>query len=163
MARRLLLAILLVGTVICSAATARPTLTGTAVNPDGKPLLHATVLVYYAGVKTGYSTFCPSCYADCGKRVLTDSNGKFQIKDLAPDLWFELLAVKDGYTPQFAKRIDPAKTSDVSLALKLRPPATDLSRVVRGRVLDDQGSPIPNAVVNPVGIIVDDKGGAMYG
>jgi uncharacterized GH25 family protein len=163
MPRLLTLGILAAATIVCSASTVRPTISGNVVGPDGKPLPHTTVLIYHAGVKTGYSTYCPSCYVDCGKRVLTDSKGNFQIKDLAPDLWFELLAVKDGYVPQFAKKVDPAKTSSVALTLRIKPPITDFSGVVRGRVIDDQGQPIPNAVVNPVGVVTDDKGSSMYG
>ena len=33
--------------------------------------------VYHAGVKKGYSTYCPSCYVDCGKRNITDNQGMF--------------------------------------------------------------------------------------
>ena len=60
--------------IIVSALTAcgllaneRGTLAGKIVDSGGQPIDHATVLVYHAGVKHGYSTFCPSCYADCGK------------------------------------------------------------------------------------------------
>ena len=121
------------------------------------------MLVYYAGVKTGYSVYCPTCYADCGKTDSTDSKGRFQIKDLAPDLWFELLAVSDGDIPHFTKKVDPVTAADVPITLKVKPVATDLSGVVRGRVVDDTGSPIANAVVNPVGLIIGGNGNSGYG
>src|ERR1035437_7825732 len=90
-----------------SAAEDRVTLTGKVADSGGKPLEHATVLVYHAGVKTGYSTYCPSCYADCGKRATTDAEGAFTIKNLSADLLFQLLVVRDGYLSTFVKSVDP--------------------------------------------------------
>ena len=37
-------------------------LTGKIIDRAGQPVDKATVLIYHAGVKKGYSTFCPSCY-----------------------------------------------------------------------------------------------------
>ena len=51
-------------------------------------------MIYHAGVKKGYSTFCPSCYVDCGKRTVTDRSGGFTIKNVDPNLWFELLMIR---------------------------------------------------------------------
>ena len=62
--RAFLLAAILCFTVSLSGATTRPNLTGTVVDSDGSPLAGVTVMVYHAGVKVGYSTFCPSCYVD---------------------------------------------------------------------------------------------------
>ena len=42
----------------------RVTLTGKVTDSLGKPLEDATVMVYHAGVKTGYSAYSPSCYVD---------------------------------------------------------------------------------------------------
>lgn len=94
--RALLIAAVFCCTALLSWATARPGLTGTVLDSNGAPLSGVTVMVYHAGVKVGYSTFCPSCYLDCGKRTITDKDGTFQFKDLAPDLWFTLLAARDG-------------------------------------------------------------------
>ncbi len=47
----------------------RPALHGVVVNEAGMPAQHATVLIFHAGPKHGYSVFCPSCYSDCGKRI----------------------------------------------------------------------------------------------
>lgn len=41
---------------------------GAVQDAAGRPVEHATVLIYHAGVKHGYSIMCPSCYIDCGKR-----------------------------------------------------------------------------------------------
>ncbi len=80
----------------CLAAQERATITGKVTDATGKPAEHATVLVYEAGVKKGYSIFCPTCYTDCGKRAVTDAGGNFTISRLSPDLRFTLLVMRDG-------------------------------------------------------------------
>jgi hypothetical protein len=144
-----------------SFAVNRATLTGKVTDAAGKPLDHATVIVYHAGVKKGYSTFCPSCYTDCGKRALTNASGAFTIKGLSPDLWFSLLVVRDGYTPTFVKQVDPLK-GPAAAALTVRAPVDDPSRVVHARVVDAQGDPLRDAVVEPMAILRRDSA-AMYG
>lgn len=158
------LAALMVGSLAASgnaSESPRATIRGVAADERGKPLAHTTVLVYHAGVKKGYSTFCPSCYSDCGKKVVTDGKGKFLLKDLNPDLWFELLALREGYSAQFVKRVDPAQAPEVKVVLKTKPPSVDLSGVVRGRVVDLDGHPVRDAIVEPVGMIVGRT--SMYG
>src|ERR1017187_4621980 len=153
----LLLATLLCFTAALPAATPRPNLTGTVVDASGNPLPDVTVMVYHAGVKVGYSIYCPSCYLDCGKRVLTDAKGNFEIKDLAPDLWFTLLAARDGYVPKITKSIDPEKNPTVALNLAAKPRTTDFSGTVRGRVLDDAGAPVRDAIIDPTGLNLSAK------
>jgi hypothetical protein len=143
----------------------RAVLTGKVVDANGLPVEHATVLVYHAGVKHGYSTFCPSCYVDCGKRTITDKGGSFTITSLSPDLFFELLIVDDGYLPTFVEKVDPLKPAPTA-ALKLREAVTDPNRLVRGVVLDAHNRPIRDAVVQPQGILSDmpnGKKGSTYG
>ena len=96
------LAALAIASAVAPAAE-RPSISGKITDAAGKPVEHATVMVYYAGVKHGYSAYCPSCYADCGKRTLTDASGAFTIASLDPNLWFTLLGAGDGYTPQFVE------------------------------------------------------------
>jgi hypothetical protein len=70
--------------------------------------------------------------------------------------------VADGHVPTYsAKPIDP-RAGPVTLALKPH----DLDRrdpalVLRGKVLDEDGKPVPRAVVEPFGIKT--KGGAQFG
>ena len=90
-----------------SAETPRASLSGRVLDASGKPLANSTVLVYHAGEKVGYSTQCPSCYRDCGKHVLTNEQGEFRIDSLAPELWFTLLALRKGYVPSLAEKLDP--------------------------------------------------------
>src|SRR5437899_621103 len=77
-----LIAAELIASNLLFATAGRSTLTGKIVDAAGKPVEHATVMVYYAGVKQGYSTFCPSCYVDCGKRAFTGADGAFTISGL---------------------------------------------------------------------------------
>ena len=151
--KSVLLGLLTACTTLSSPQVLRPDLAGKVVDSTGRPLARTTVMVYHAGVKTGFSTYCPSCYADCGKRVLTDLDGNFRIKSLAPNLWFELLAIQDGYVPTFSEKADPAKTPTVEIHLAPKPPSGDFSGTIRGHVVDESGFPISDAVVEPVGIL----------
>jgi protocatechuate 3,4-dioxygenase beta subunit len=164
-ANRLLLSL---GTAALAASAAdRALITGHVTGAAGNPLEHATVLVYHAGVKVGYSTFCPSCYADCGKRAVTDSRGSFMIENLSPDLKFELLVVRDGYISAFVKSVDPAMGPARTAILRPRQAVGDPARIVRGKVVDSGGLPMRDAIVKAQGILYDDpeRGGhvSMYG
>ena len=64
-------------------------------------------MIWTAGVKHGYSIYCPGCYADCGKRAVTDAAGAFAIAHVDPELRFRLLVVREGYAPVFAEKVDP--------------------------------------------------------
>jgi len=141
------------GAACCAAFAAdHVTLTGKVTDGLGKPLENATVMVYHAGVKKGYSTYCPSCYVDCGKRTATGYGGAFTIRGLNPELKFELLVVRDGYTPRFVKGVDPSQGPAETVALAPREPVDDPGRVVRGRIVDAEGQPLSAAVVMPLGI-----------
>ena len=143
-----------------SLATDRAIITGKITDTSGKPLKDATVVVWSAGVKKGYSTYCPGCYRDCGKRTTTDTTGSFTITNLDPDLWFQLLVVRDGYTPTFIKGFDPA-AGPKAASLTPRAKIDDPKRVVRGRVVDQHSRALRGAVVVPVGISIGDQ--SMYG
>jgi hypothetical protein len=165
MRARLLVASLIL-TASLSFATERVILTGRVTDNLGKPLDNATVMIYHAGVKKGYSTYCPSCYADCGKRTVTDRTGAFSIESLDPDLWFELLVVRNGYGAAFVKKVDPSRGPAETAALTPRAAVDDPSRVVRGRVVDPHGQSLRLAVVIPEGIntVFEERGPAsVYG
>jgi hypothetical protein len=149
-----------------SIAADRVTLTGKVTDSSGHPLEDATVIIYHAGVKKGYSTFCPSCYVDCGKRAATDATGSFTIPKLDPDLRFELLVVRDGYTPKFVAKVDPSLGPAETADLAQRAAADDPNRVALGRVVDSNGRPLRDAVVRPIGVatILEGQGPiSMYG
>src|SRR6202035_724541 len=160
----LVTAVCLVLTCTASMADDMVTLTGTVTDAEGKPIERATVMVYHAGVKKGYSTFCPSCHADCGKRANTDGNGTFTFKRLAPDLWFELVVARDGYGPVFAKKVDPSSGTPVTATLVRREIVSNPDRGFPGRVEDSGGLPVRDVVVQPVGLLLDSKrGSSRYG
>jgi uncharacterized GH25 family protein len=143
-------------------ASERATASGKVVDADGHPVEHAAVLVYSAGVKTGYNQFCPTCYVDCGKRAFTDADGTFAIAGLAPDLVFNLLIVDDGYAAKFVRKVDPAKGPAETATLEKRPPVANPAQIVRGRVVDQHGAPLHDAVVEQQGAIFQD-GGQSFG
>ena len=159
----------IVSLIVAACATLaadRVTITGRVTDNLGKALEGTTVMVYHAGVKKGYSTYCPSCYADCGKRTVTDRTGSFTIESLASDLWFELLLVNDGYTPMFVKKVDPSRGPVDTAALVARTAVNDPQRIVRGRVVDRYGLPVRAAVVVPLGVetmLVGKGPASMYG
>src|SRR4051812_24129808 len=80
-----------------AAPPPRADLAGTVTDAAGRPLAGATGYGYTAGPRRGTSAFCPSCYADCGKRQVTDSRGRFRFPAVDSGLVFRLLAVRDGY------------------------------------------------------------------
>lgn len=135
----------------------RATITGRIVDAGGRPVEHATVLVWTAGVKVGYSAYCPSCYPDCGKRAETGLDGAYTVTGLDPALRFNLMVVRDGYSPLFLERIDPSHGPASQGVLTSRVTVSDVARVVRGRVVDSDGEPQRNALVTPIGV---DEGGA---
>jgi len=131
------------------------TMTGRVINSEGEPLSNATVMVYHAGVKSGYSTFCPNCYKDCGKRATTDVGGTYILRDLNSELWFELLVVRNGYAPTFV-RVSPDSSNQPLPVTFLQPRhrTSDASRIFMGRVTDEGGNPVRDAVVKSEGIEV---------
>ncbi|HMD70356.1 MAG TPA: hypothetical protein VKF41_03390 [Bryobacteraceae bacterium] len=150
----------LLASAVSAVAADRLPLTGKVTDSSGKPLEHATAMVYAAAVKVGSSIFCPTCYPDCGKRAFTDAAGAFTIPNLDPNLRFELLAIHDGYTPAFVSKVDPAQGPAKTAALAPRAPVEDPARVARGRVVDGHGLPVRDAVVEPWGVCA--QGGCLY-
>lgn len=145
-ARILILALL---TWFAASAQTKSTAVATGVVNDaaGKPVADATVVVYSAGVRKGYSTYCPTCYVDCGKRAATDATGKFTIAGLDDQLLFNLLVLKEGYAPIWIRRADPLGGPLAAVKIATRPPVNDGQRVLRGRVVDENGSAMPYALV----------------
>lgn len=137
------------------AASAREPLaiSGKIVDSDGKPLANAAVLVYSAGVREGFNLACPTCYADCGKRTFTNAAGAFNLSGLSPDLVFNLAVLLDGYKVAFAERVDPAKGPIREVVLEKHTRPADPAQIVRGRVVDIHGTPVPDALVEEQGIL----------
>lgn len=145
----------------CSFSAERVTATGKVTDASGQPVEHATVMVYQAGVKTGYSTFCPTCYPDCGKRAVTDSEGNYKIDGLNEDLVFNLLVMRDGFSSKFVKKVDPAAGASETAVLTPRTSPEDPTQYVRGRVVDAHGVPVRDAVVEQQGVSAKNERGQI--
>ena len=134
----------------------RTTATGKVVDAaTNKPIENATVMVYSAGVKQGFSTFCPTCYVDCGKRAVTLADGTFSIPGLSGDLIFNLLVIREGYSTQFINKVDPDKGAAKEAGLKTRTSPSDPAQVVLGKVVDGHGDPVRDALIEQQGIIFE--------
>ena len=140
------------------ATAGRATAAGVVTDSAGKPVANATVLVHSAGVRTGYSIFCPTCYADCGKRAVTDSDGRFTLNALDDELIFDLLVIKDGYAPKWIRHVDPQTGPVPALAIDARTNVDDPQRGARGSVVDESGTPIPYALVQEEGAVFQQDG-----
>jgi hypothetical protein len=144
-------------------ASLAATATGTVRDPYGMPVAGATVLVYSAGVRKGYSTFCPTCYVDCGKRATTDADGNFSIAGLDDELLFDLIVLQEGHTPTWIKRLDTQTGASAPAVLKPRPANTEAPNTVLARILDMHGNAVPDALVEVRGLSVGNGGGLFGG
>lgn len=142
-------------------AEEKATVAGKVADANGKPVEHATVLVYEAGVRKGYSIYCPTCWTDCGKRATTDANGSYSIGGLNPELVFNLLVIGDGYSTTFLKKTDPAKGPADTAVLKTRTPPEDPAQAVRGLIVDGRGKPVRDAVIEQQGVTYRDAEGRL--
>ena len=136
-------------------------LTGNVTYSAGAPIEHATVMVYEAGVRKGYSIFCHTCYPDCGKHSLTGAAGDFKIDGLNPGLVFTLLVVKDGYSATYVRKVDSEKGPAETAVLKKLVSPDDPKQYVRGRVVVVRGDPVRDAVVEQQGVAYRAEGGGI--
>lgn len=145
--------VLIVG---ASSGAERPSLAGRVLDDKGAPLPKATVFIYTAAPKTGASLVCPSCYPDCTKKAQTDAGGKFSIPSLDPNLTFRLLVVAGGRQTTFVPKVDPTN-GETSVTLKpLDAAALNSKTRITGMVMDENGDPIPGAVLGTEGVQLGD-------
>ncbi len=136
-------------TLLVVASPARPDLKGTVTSENGTPVAGAEVFVAAAGPRTGSSSLCPSCYADCAKHTTTDAQGRFVIPSLDPTLLFRILGVRKGFKGKYASKVDPA-LGELTLVLpSFDPDSLPADRLVRGRILNPEGGPVIGAIVEP--------------
>jgi uncharacterized GH25 family protein len=126
------------------------TITGKVVGTAGKPLAGATVMISTAAPRVGVSVYCPSCYADCGKKAVTDSEGRFKLEGLDPSLTFRLVAAADRHRAGRSAQVDPLADKP-KLWLDALPEILPPENVVHGRVIDQDGKPVAGAMVSPEG------------
>jgi len=82
-------------------------LRGTIVDAQGKAVADARVSIATAAPRVGQGVFCPSCYKDCSKWTRSDSEGRFEIRELNPTLKFTLLASSPDKKAHLTKLLDP--------------------------------------------------------
>jgi hypothetical protein len=133
-----------------ASASVANNLSGRVTDSAGQPLPNATVMVSTAAPRKGVAVFCPSCYADCGKKAVTDAEGKFAIPQLDSSLVFYVAATAEGHRARISKKVDPAKDT-AEIALDALPADLPPARLVRGRVVDSAGKPVVGAQVSPYG------------
>ncbi|QEG01348.1 Nickel uptake substrate-specific transmembrane region [Stieleria maiorica] len=132
--------------LLLTAGTAE--LSGRVVDSDDQPVAGAIVVVSTAKPRVGPATTCPSCYRDCTKRTTTDENGAFSITDLSDQLLFSLAAGGSGYQGQVSEHFDPQQNPEIKFELEPLQQAEKIE-VLRGRVVDLDGTPIAGAQVRP--------------
>ena len=131
------------------AALARVDLIGSVKDDFGIPIRGATLYIYTATPRKGVSTYCPSCYVDCGKQDATDAKGRFRIHHLDASLLFQILVIRDGYDPCVAYSVDPLKAhSDFRMHKTLQ--VSDRLHTILGRIVDPGGRPVIGAMLEPV-------------
>lgn len=139
------------------AAAEQATISGAIYESNDAPIEGATVYLYEARKKEGPNLLCPSCYADCGKRSVTQSDGSFKLESLDPSLVFNLLVVQREYAPLLIERIDPQTGAVKAKMSRIDPARLAPDRSVRGRVLNSDGQPVRDAVVEPAWEILADN------
>ncbi|MCC6796499.1 MAG: carboxypeptidase regulatory-like domain-containing protein [Candidatus Hydrogenedentes bacterium] len=138
------------------AAAERVSIAGAIFDNADAPIEGATVYVYTARTKEGPNLLCPSCYADCGKRFVTQSDGSFQLEGLDPSLIFNLLIVRREYAPLLIERIDPQSGPVKAKMSRIDPARLAPDHSVRGRVINSDGQPVRDAIVEPAWLVLAD-------
>jgi hypothetical protein len=150
--RHMWIAMFLLSTL--APAAPRLDLEGAVQDEAGKPVADAVVFIHTAGPRKGRSSICPSCYLDCWRRTQTSADGRFVFEKVDGSLVFRVGAVTPVHEAAFVSKVDPLEAG-ARLTLRPRAPVPDAPRrVLRGRVLDLDGRPVPQAVVEPKGWVI---------
>ncbi len=72
-----------------------------------------------------------------------------------------MLVLAEGYTPTYARRVDPLVDTPTVTLETLAPPPTDPQRVAHGLIVDDRGTPVAGAVISAGSIHWDDGRGTF--
>lgn len=135
--------------LLAVAALADPApLSGTVADKAGTPLAGARVVVWTGNAINDVPLLCPSCYADCGRSETTDQAGSFTLDGMDDEVAFRLVIVAEGHHPLHTQYVTPGEEPE-TFTLQPREAVVDPARLIRGRVVDAQGRPVADAMVNP--------------
>ncbi len=120
---------------------------GKVVDESNKPVEGAIVVIATARPKAGPSMMCPSCYPDCAKRAITNSNGEFELKELDEQLLFQLSVGANGHQGTTTKHLDPSSNEPAQFTIKPLPTGPQFARI-EGTVLGHDGKPLTGCEVS---------------
>jgi|GEM_PF-3801265 len=121
-------------------------LTGRVTLPEGKSAA-ATVLIRYAQLKTNFESSISTRYPILPKRSRTDGHGNFTIESLDAKWLYFGYVMAPGCKLQQLNQIDPA-AGPLDVSLETANTNAPLDKVIHGRVIDANGSPIAGALID---------------
>jgi RNA polymerase sigma-70 factor (ECF subfamily) len=117
---------------------------GEVVDPDGRPVMRARVdLALPRGFETRFTQILESTSV-LGWEAYTDESGRFDLPHVPRVDGSTLRAVVDGYQ---ANEVPCPGFTDRGVVIALKRPDVQLSGALRGRVVDANGAPVPQARV----------------
>ncbi|MEN6627054.1 MAG: SUMF1/EgtB/PvdO family nonheme iron enzyme [Candidatus Sumerlaeia bacterium] len=127
------------------AAPAAAELTGTVTGPNHQPVKGALIYIYEE-LMEHYDPAKPLERGDKGKYVYTDAQGGFKIPALTPGYMFQVLVMADGFAPELIDKANP-KSGALQITLKPEPDQMKPGHTVFGKVVDQDGKPLPGVQV----------------
>jgi hypothetical protein len=86
------------------------------------------------------------------KRTQTDSQGHFKFESLDPAWLYHIVIIAPGCRPESFDRIDPISAPLTARLEAVDPNSVPPNTVLRGRVLDSRGQPVPAALIRIQGV-----------
>ncbi len=120
-------------------------LRGRIVDADGKPISTAVIVVRNCRPNSGVGRICSWSYPECKEAVRTDNQGRFEFKELRADLMYSLAVGAPGFQGSLTDYADPKSKTEIDIQLK-KVPQEEAGTILSGRVLNQEGKPIANAV-----------------
>lgn len=140
------------GLVILLAAAAKaadePRIEGVILDPKGRPVPNAHVVIYSAKPREGDAAMCPTCYPECGKWVRTDAEGRFNIEKINGDLLYRLFITAKGWRADYITGADPLFGSVEQRLKAHRWNDSPIDQRVIGKIIDTDGKSVPGVVLN---------------
>ena len=143
--------------VLAGPVSAESPVKGQVTGSDGNPLGDARVVVYSAVSRQASADLSEAISASRGAVATTDGSGRFEFEQLSAELIYTLAIAADGHEGRFVKFDSEA---NAPFEVKLEKPPENQSRRIRGNVVDEQGNPLANVVLNPRHISI---GSTTYG